>query len=298
MDTQESKRLTLKDCKIDWKNHPAKDENGNPIIEDWTEHREQWLHEDCECNEDSLANTQICYKYYTHDYHKDKFRQYMTQERLKDLTIALWGLYQMFDDGWIKSPAFVDWRDFDTRLRHYGMYIFDRSVDMEKFIKPIYNPEARVSILKYFKDNIEYFIPDKYTRKKMRPDINLLLSRHNNALKVHNEELKRKAAAEKAKNKTPKEKPEYTLSLDEIIKYVREENPDSAHVIRAMLRFFAMEKSGWSTAAVKKRIEQINSQNIFKVEGDYIAGDKNVEAEIGNVEADGIGAQITPKNYQ
>ena len=108
----------------------------------------------------------------------------------------------------------------------------------------------------------------------MRPEINLLLSRHNNALKVHNEELKRKAAAEKAKNKTPKEKPEYTLSLDEIIKYVREENPDSAHVIRAMLRFFAMEKQGWETATVKSKIDQIKQQIIVQ--------QTNINAPISN----------------
>ena len=275
MDTQPPKRLTLKDCKIDWKNHPVKDKNGNPTIEDWTEHREQWLRDDCECNESCLANTQICYKYYTHDYHKDKFRQYMTQERLKDLTIALWGLYQMFDDGWIKSPAFVDWRDFDTQLRHYGMYIFDRSVDMEKFIKPIYNPEARVSILKYFKDNIEYFIPDKYTRKKMRPEINLLLSRHNNALKVHNEELKRKAAAEKAKNKKPKEKPEYILSVDEIIHYAKS-NPDAAVAISGMLRYYAFEKEAWFNKTIRDKINEIE-KHLLLIQTEKVSFEDKVE---------------------
>lgn len=79
MDTQESKRLTLKDCKIDWKNHPAEDENGNPTIEDWTEHREQWLCEDCECNEYSLANGDCCYRYYKFDYDPEKFEQWRQQ---------------------------------------------------------------------------------------------------------------------------------------------------------------------------------------------------------------------------
>ena len=30
-------RLREKDCLIDWAHHPAEDENGNPIEEDWTE---------------------------------------------------------------------------------------------------------------------------------------------------------------------------------------------------------------------------------------------------------------------
>ena len=298
MDTQESKRLTLKDCKIDWKNHPAKDENGNPTIEDWTEHREQWLCEDCECNEYSLANGDCCYRYYKFDYDPEKFEQWRQQNNYSKNLIAYWGLCRMFDDGWIKSPAFVDWRHFEEVLDSIGLYIFWRISDTERFIREFNNLDDRVAILKHFKDNINFIIKDKDTRKYMLPVFRNLLSVQQEALKLHNEELKRKAAAEKAQNKTPKEKPEYTLSLDEIIKYVREENPDSAHVIRAMLRFFAMEKSGWSTTAVKKRIEQINSQNIFKVEGDYVAGDKNVEAEIQDVHPGGIGAQITPKNNQ
>ena len=222
----------------------------------------------------------------------------MIQEDVRDDAIALWGLYKMFDDEWIKSPAFVDWKQFDFILRCCGLYIFWRISDTERFIREFNNPDDRVAILKHFKDNINFIIKDKDTRKFMLPVFRNLLSIQQEALKLHKEELKRKAAAEKAKNKTPKEKPEYTLSLDEIIKYVREENPDSAHVIRGMLRFFAMEKSEWSTTAVKKRIEQINSQNIYKVEGDYIAGDKNVEAEIQDVHPGGIGAQITPKNNQ
>lgn len=55
------------------------------------------------------------------------------------------------------------------------------------------------------------------------------------------------------------------------------------------------------TERLNAQIDQIeerkNTVNI-KVEGDYIAGDKNVEAEIQDVHPGGIGAQITPKNNQ
>ena len=262
MDTQPPKRLTLEDCKIDWKNHPAEDENGNPTIEDWTEHREQWLRDDCECNEYSLADRDCCYLYYKFDYDTEKFNQWMQQNNFSKNQIAYWGLCRMFDDGWIKSPAFVDWRHFEGVLDSIGLYIFLRSSDTERFIREFNNPDDRVAILKHFKDNINFIIKEKDVRKYMLPAIRNSLITHTEALKLHKEELKQKAAAEKAKNKTPKEKTEYILTLDEIINYVREENPDSAHVIRAMLRFFAMEKSGWSTTAVKKRIEQINHQTL------------------------------------
>lgn len=264
METQEPKRINIKDYKIDWKNHPAKDENGNPIIEDWTEQREQWLLEDCECNEYSLADRDCCYLYYKFDYDTEKFNQWMQQKNLSKNQIAYWGLCQMFNDGWIKSPAFVDWRHFEGVLDSIGLYIFFRSHDTERFIREFNNPEDRVAILKHFIDNIRYIIKDKDVRKYMLPTFKNLLNIQQEALKLHKEELKQKAAAEKAKNKTPKEKPEYILTLDEIINYVREENPDAAHVIRGMLRFFAMEKSGWSTAAVKKRIEQINQQTLIQ----------------------------------
>ena len=254
MDTQPPKRLTLKDCKIDWKNHPAKDENGNPIIEDWTEHREQWLLEDCECNEDSLANKEICYLYYTFDYDTEKFNQWMRQERLTKSNIAYWGLIGMFNDGWIKSPTFVDWRD---------LFLFFNNDSIKRFVEAIFKLDTRIDILKHFISNAE-FLFGKNRKKELLPGIKNLLNIQQEALKLHKEALKQQEKAEKAKNKTPKEKPEYTLSLDEIIKYVREENPDSAHVIRGMLRFFAMEKSGWSTTAVKKRIEQINQQTLIQ----------------------------------
>jgi hypothetical protein len=248
MDTQPPKRLTLEDCKIDWKNYPIEDENGNPTTADFTEKREELLIWDCECNEDCLANKEICYLYYTFDYDTEKFNQWMRQERLTKSNIAYWGLIRMFNDGWIKSPTFVDWRD---------VFLFFNNDIIKRFVEAILKLDTRIDILKYFISNAE-FLFGKNRKKELLPGIKNLLNIQQEALKLHKEELKQQEKAEKAKNKTQKEKPEYILTLDEIINYVREENPDSAHVIRGMLRFFAMEKSGWSTAAVKKRIEQIN----------------------------------------
>ena len=111
----------------------------------------------------------------------------------------------------------------------------------------------------------------KNRKKELLPGLKNLLSIQQEAAKLQKEELKRKAAAEKAKNKTPKEKPEYTLSLDEIINYVREENPDSAHAIKAMLRFFAMEKQGWGIQVVKNKIKQIDQQTLLQQTNNFNA---------------------------
>ena len=260
MDTQPPKRLTLKDCKIDWKHYPLL-ENGKQIIVDNTHLYREFL-EECECNEIDKADKEVCSKYFLLDYDYEKIQKWLIQEDVRDDVIALWGLYKMFDDGWIKSPAFVDWNQFDFILRCCGLYIFDHTKDIEQFIQQFQNLEARVSILKYFKDNVNFIIKEKDVRKYMLPAIRNSLITHTEAAKLHKEALKQQEKAEKAKNKTPKEKPEYIITLDEIINYVREENPDSAHVIRGMLRFFAMEKLEWSTTAVKKRIEQINHQTL------------------------------------
>lgn len=275
MDTQESKRLTLKDCKIDWKNHPAKDENGNPTIEDWTEHREQWLRDDCECNEYYLANRDCCYLYYKIDYDPEKFEQWMQQNNYSKNLIAYWGLCRMFDDGWIKSPAFVDWRHFEGVLDSIGLYIFLRSSDTERFIREFNNPDDRVAILKHFKDNINFIIKDKDTRKFMLPVFRNLLSIQQEALKLHNEELKRKAAAEKAKNKKPKEKPEYILSVDEIIHYAKN-NPDAAVAISAMLRYYAFEKEAWFNKTIRDKINEIE-KHLLLIQAEKVSFEDKVE---------------------
>ena len=275
MDTQESKRLTLKDCKIDWKNHPAKDEKGNPTIEDWTEHREEWLREDCECNEYSLANEDCCYLYYKFDYDPEKFEQWRQQNNYSKNLIAYWGLCRMFDDGWIKSPAFVDWRHFEGVLDSIGLYIFLRSSDTERFIREFNNLDDRVAILKHFKDNINFIIKDKDTRKFMLPVFRNLLSIQQEALKLHNEELKRKAAAEKAKNKTPKEKPEYILSVDEIIHYAKN-NPDAAVAISAMLRYYAFEKEAWFNKTIRDKINEIE-KHLLLIQTEKVSFEDKVE---------------------
>ena len=273
MDTQEPKRLTLKDCKIDWKHYPLL-ENGKQIIVDNTHLYQEFL-EECECNEIDKADKEVCSKYFLLDYDYEKIQKWMIQEDVRDDVIALWGLYKMFDDGWIKSPAFVDWKQFDFILRCCGLYIFDRTKDIEQFIQQFQNPEVRVSILTYFKDNINFIIKEKDVRKYMLPAIRDSLITHTAALKLHNEELKRKAAAEKAKNKKPKEKPEYILSVDEIIHYAKS-NPDAAVAISAMLRYYAFEKEAWFNKTIRDKINEIE-KHLLLIQAEKVSFEDKVE---------------------
>jgi hypothetical protein len=142
------------------------------------------------------------------------------------------------------------------------MFLFFDIESVKYFIEEIHHYDTRIDILKHFIHNLEFLVGTN-RKKELLPGLKNLLSIQQEAARLHKEALKQQEKAEKAKNKTPKEKPEYILSLDEIVNYVLEENPDAAHVIRAMLRFFAMEKSGWATAVVKKRIEQIKQQTLI-----------------------------------
>ena len=274
--------LTEKDCLIDWKNYPCTDENGNDSTFDATEKREEWLQEECGCNEYQLVTNRIIFRYYTFDIEEDKVEHWMHVRNYTHEQISYWGLIKMFNDGWIKSPAFVDWRNVV-----YG-WLTDH---LAFFVAQIHDVEMRVEILKHFVANVDYIynISRSWERTGTVAKLKNILNIHKEALKVQKEEEKRKAKEEKTKQKSQKQKPEYILSIDEIIQYVREENPESAYAIRAMLRYFAFEKDDWSNATIRNKIREIDQQVL--VQGDYVQGNKNVGAHIESVQAGGIGAQ-------
>ena len=180
------RRLREKDCEIDWKNHPAEDEYGNPTVEDWTELRDDWIIEDCACDEYILANRQRCFKYYIYDYHEDLYRQYMRQEGYTESMIAYWGLQKMFDDGWIKSPAFVKWDEM--------LYLYDVEC-IRRFLEEIHDRDMRVRIIKYFINNADYLYGKK-DKQRYLPKLKNLLIIHSESAKIHHEELKKQRATE------------------------------------------------------------------------------------------------------
>ena len=270
-------RLREKDCLIDWAHHSAEDENGNPIEEDWTELREEWLHEDCDCNEHSLANRKKCYRYFTYDYDDDMYKKWMRQYGYDEFQISYWGLEKMFNDEWIKSPAFVDWKDFR---------VFHSLLQIESFVESINDCGMRVAILTYFIDNAEYLL-GKTTKREISPALKNLRTRYKEAAKIRKEEEALKKAAER--KKSPKEKPEFVLSLDEIIEYVKTKSPESAPAIRSMLYYMLLHKDGWNKPSTLSKIDSMDVKIVHQ--GDNVYGDKTVGNQIGLVGTNGIGVQ-------
>lgn len=66
--------------------------------------------------------------------------------------------------------------------------------------------------------------------------------------------------------KTKREKPELSLSLDEMIEYVQKVNSDGAQSIQAMLLWAATHKEGWLSASIIKKIDSINKKSDIYVD--------------------------------
>ena len=256
-ENEKTKRLRLQDCKIDWEHYPTEEMDGSITIEDKSTDKEQILHEwmeDCECDEIWKANMQKCrlYHIYSHELDSDKYAVYAQQEHYSDSNIAYWGLSEMFNDGWLKSPAFVDWKEM--------LYCVSQR-NINNFLLDIYEPQQRVELLTYLIKNAEFIYGE--WKKEVTPKLKELLETHKAAAKLRKEELKRQAAEERVKNKTKKEKPEYILSVEEIIQYVCEEDADARQVVSRMLRYFADEKKGWNIKAIKTLMEPMKTQQVI-----------------------------------
>lgn len=273
---QKPQKIRKQDCRIDWTHYPTFEEDGSYSYEDQSENREEWLIEDCECDEYRQANQKICFRYYTFDYDIDKFRKWMQQEHHDDFIIAYWGLERMFNDGWIKSPAFVDWKDFQA---FYSLPF------IKGFVENVCDTDMRISILSYFIDNAEYLL-GKYQKSQILPALKNLRVRYKEAAKIRKDELAKEKAAQR--KKAPKEKPEFVLTLDEIIEYVKAKSPDSAPAIRAMLYDMMLHKEGWNKPSLLKKIDSMDVKIVHQ--GDNIYGNK-IGNNIESVGAQGIGIQ-------
>ena len=255
----------LSDCEIDWKNYESFDENGNLFTEDLSEDRDEEL-EYYRFTEYNLADKENCRQYYILFYYEYKLREYIKKIGYKsDYVISFWGLVKMFNDGWLASPAFVDWSDMN--LTYYVK-------DLKGLLNHIDNPNTCVEILKYFIKNAE-FLYGKRRKKEVLPELKNLLTRYEASAKIHNEEQKRIEKEQKAKNKAPKEKPEYILSVDEIIHYAKN-NPDAAVAISGMLRYYAFEKEAWFNKTIRNKINEIE-KHLLLIQAEKVSFEDKVE---------------------
>lgn len=247
-------KLTLEDCKIDRDNYREVDIYGYKIQKQSREEAEEQKKAVCGYNESSLITQNECYDYMYIDYYYDLLEEYCKQQKLDDHGLARLGLVKMFNDGWVTSPVFVNWHRSDV-----GFFMDVFGYWIESWLFKIHDAQKQVDILKHIIKNAQYIYGSH--KKEQLPHLNALLDKCLYVAKEQKEEAKKRAAAEKLQAKAKKEKPEYVLSAEEIIQYVLEENPDAAPAVRAMLRYFADEKDGWNTKAIKALLEPIKAQN-------------------------------------
>lgn len=197
--------------------------------------------------------------------------------------IALSGLIAMINEDIIKSPAFIAWENipcflnFTDDLRH-------REMELDDWIELIKEPQKRVDLLNYWIQSADIIFP--YDKKDAVTHLKAMLPKYKEAAKIRKQELAKEKAAQR--KQTAKEKPEYVLSLDEIIEYVKTKSPESAPAIRAMLYDMMLHKEGWNKLSTLKKIDSMDVKIVHQ--GDNIYGNK-IGNNIESVSANGIGVQ-------
>lgn len=197
--------------------------------------------------------------------------------------IALSGLIAMINEDIIQSPAFIAWEDIPSFL-NFSDDLRHREMALDGWIERINEPQKRVDMLNYWIQSADIIFP--YDKKDAVTHLKAMLPKYKEAAKIRKQELDKEKAAQR--KQTAKEKPEYVLSIEEIINYTEIENPESASTIRAMLRYFATEKPRWNNKTLLNRIRQIGQQ--VTVMGDVVQGNK-IANNIESVSANGIGVQ-------
>jgi len=131
-----------------------------------------------------LVGTNQCIKFmdalYDHDYEMDYHythdRESATQEQ-----IAAAGLALMFNTGWLKEPAFVDWKQMSYVVYIDDVYIENIVFFLDKFLEEIDDPKLKIAIIKHLR---KFYYP-------RNRDLNLLLERELIASKTVKEEKKK-----------------------------------------------------------------------------------------------------------
>lgn len=230
----------LKDCLIKWEDE---------------EERTEYLEYNCGYDVTNPVGVEECAKYFKVDYDIKKLEWLSINsdtDYTDDYYCAYVGLAKMFNDGWLKSPTNVDWR-----------YLFNFNyIDpnrLNTFLSNIYEPQTCLDILNHLINNVAYL-----DRRNSLPKWKNWRDTYKAEIKARKEELAKQAAEER--KKTKREKPELSLSLDEMIEYVQNVNSDGAQSIQAMLLWAATHKEGWLSASIIKKIDSINKKSDIYVD--------------------------------
>lgn len=235
----------LKDCLLIWEDEESK---------------KDYLDFNCGYDVTNPVGVDECANYFMVDYDIEKLKWLSIHADI-DYTskyyCAYQGLIKMFNDGWLKSPSNVDWRPF----LNYN-YIDPHHLD--NLLRDINEPQTCVDILNHLIKNVAYI-----NCRMLLPQWKIWLTAYKEEIKSHKAELAQQAA-EQRKN-TKREKPELALSIDDIIEYAQNVNPDGAHSIQAMLFWAATHKEGWYSASLIKKIDAISKKTDIYVENKGIA---------------------------
>ena len=146
------RRLTLNDCRIDWKHFEVIDEDGNTLIESISDEEIlEWKQSECGYSAFDRVSTYNSSTYFSIDYDTAKFKQYCAENRWSEERVAEEGLQKMFNDGWLKSAAYVNWK------LHYFCI---ESREIEAFLVGINEPATKVDILQFLVENAEYILAE------------------------------------------------------------------------------------------------------------------------------------------
>ena len=147
------KRITLQDCLEDW-SHVAVHEGDRIVYESYTEEEKEDMRKRSFMYSVSDRIIQDnCYDYFVFDYNPDKINQYFKEHKWTPQNVQFEGLIKMFNDGWIKSPAYVDWKE--------GLYFSIDPTNIESLLINISDPVMRVQILQFIIDNAEYLLEEQ-----------------------------------------------------------------------------------------------------------------------------------------
>lgn len=263
--TEQKKHLTKEDCKLDRKHFRDKDEQGNEVIEEIDDELlAEWKDEDCGCDEFFPANVERCITYHFYDYDVNLLTEYYRQRgddfNPKDCIHAYWGLIEMFNDSWIKSPAFVDWNDMRFCINENRV---------TNFIHNIISPETRVQILEYIIKIVDSICQGNFNRcswnkKDVLPIYKRLKAESQAAAKVEKQELAIQKAAEK--QATKKKNSDFVVTADEILNYACQEVGERQYAIVAMLQYFYSQKPEWANSTLNKKISSIRTNTVINIE--------------------------------
>lgn len=180
-------------------------------------------------------------------------KQYCRAHKVDDSDISLIGLTDMFNDGIILSPAFVDWYAYFGFIE---IAEYDEVYAIDDLLHRIKEPKICVTILKYLIQSAKIIYRSE--TKNAIAYLKALLPTYEEAAIVRQRELAKQAAEQRKKAK--REKPELVLSIDDIINYVQDVNPDGAHAIQAMLYWAVTHKEGWYSSSLVKKIDALGKK--------------------------------------